>query len=81
MMVALAEKMHKLWQKVATDVELESHSLAQAPKISMGHSAIRNAKQVTPEWVQSAGRTASVTPLTPVLPVPRNLMAELLESQ
>jgi len=81
MMVALAEDLPKLSLKAATVVELESQWFAQPMKISMEDSAIQNAKLVTLESVQSAGKTALETPLMLEQHALRNPMAELLESQ
>jgi hypothetical protein len=50
-------------------------------KILMVDSAIQNVKLVTPESVQSAGKTVSVTLPMPEQPAPRSPMAELLVFQ
>jgi hypothetical protein len=68
MMVALAEDHHKQWPKVAMVTVLVSHWVAEATKISMELYAIQNAKLVTKESVQSAGKSALRALLTPEQP-------------
>jgi hypothetical protein len=80
MMVAHAEETPKSWLKAAMVVELELHWVAQATKTSMVDSATRNAKLVTLELAQSAGKTVLETLSMLALLAPRNHMAELLVS-
>jgi len=58
MMVAPAEDQAIRWLRAAMVMEPVSHLVAQAMKTSMEHSAIQNAKLVTLESVQSAGKSA-----------------------
>jgi len=64
MMVAPAEDLAKLWLRAATVMELDHQWVAQATKIMMAVSAIQNAKLVTLESVQSAGKSAQRASLT-----------------
>jgi len=61
--------------------ELESQWFAQATKYSTLDSATHHAKLVTPESVQSAGKTVLETLSMLELLAPRSHMAELLVSQ
>jgi len=81
MMVALAEETPKSWLRAAMVVELESHWVAQATKTSMADFATHNAKLVTLESDQSAGKTVLETLSMLELLAPRSHMAELLVSQ
>jgi hypothetical protein len=81
MMVALAEDLPKLWLNLATVMALVSHWAAQATKILMEDSATPNARMVTKESVQSAGRFALRAILTPEQPALNQPRPMVLESQ
>jgi len=81
MMVAPAEDLLKLWLNLPMVMVLVSHWAAQATRISMEHSATPNARMVTKESVQSAGRFALRAILTPEQPASNQPKPMVLESQ